>query len=304
MRTSESVVGTLRERGDLWERLPGLVGLRGPVRVLHGALEAAFAALALTETDDDWRVPAGVSLTTLARADYFASFPHWLTVVGHLSDDSAALETIARSSVPADAVVAHGAPVTGALAPAVCYHVYDAFADRTLADTVIVTAQGTCWRHEGARFAPLERGWAFGMREIVCIGSAEAVAGFLARGRRRVLDLAELLGLDAVVAEATDPFFAPTARGKALLQAVQGLKQELLLPHGPDQRLAAASFNSHGAFFGEAFGITLPDGSAAHTACVALGLERWLLAVLCAHGTDPDRWPPIATPPMALHEDG
>ncbi len=303
MQTSESVVRTLRARGELWERLPGLVGLRGPVRALHGALEAAFASLALTETDDDWRVPAGVSLATLARADYFASFPHWLTLAGHLSDDTAALETIARSSAPADAVVAGGAQVTGALAPAVCYHVYDAFADRMLADTVIVTAQGTCWRHEGARFAPLERGWAFGMREIVCIGSAEEVAHFPARGRRRVLELADLLGLDAVVAEATDPFFAPTARGKALLQAVQGLKQELLLPHGPDQRLAAASFNNHGAFFGDAFAITLQGGGPAHTACVALGVERWLLAVLCAHGTDPDRWPPIPTSPLALHED-
>lgn len=303
MQTSETVVRTLRERGELWERVPGLVGLRGPVRALHGALEAAFASLAQAETDDDWRVPAGVSLTTLARADYFASFPHWLTVVGHLGEDASALETIARSSAPADAVVSGGAELSGALAPAVCYHVYDAFADRTLAETVIVTAQGTCWRHEGARLAPLERGWAFGMREVVCIGSAVAVADFLVRGRARVLELASLLGLAAVVAEATDPFFAPTARGKALLQAVQGLKQELLLPHGPGQRLAAASFNNHGAFFGDAFGITLPDGRAAHTACVALGVERWLLAVLCAHGTDPDRWPTIAIPPKALHQD-
>ena len=303
MPSAEAVMRALRARGDVWERVPGLTGLRGPVRALHAALVAEFAVLASAETGEDWLVPAGISLETLARADYFASFPHWLTLAGHLSEVPAELEAIARAVRPAEAAVASGSRIQGALAPAVCYHVYDALADRTVGDETIVTAQGTCWRHEGARLAALERGWAFTMREIVCVGSERVVRDFLARGRAHVTAFAACLGLDAEMATATDPFFAPTGRGKALLQAVKELKQELLLPHGPAQRLAAASFNDHGTFFGEAFAMALPDGTPAHTACVAFGVERWLLAVLCAHGTNPDHWPSLPAAPAPAHAE-
>ena len=55
-------------------------------------------------------------------------------------------------------------------------------------------------------------------------------------------------------------------------------------------RVAASSFNLHDTFFGDAFAITLPGGEAATTACVAFGLERWLLAFLVAHGPDAAGW--------------
>ena len=109
---------------------------------------------------------------------------------------------------------------------------------------------------------------------------------------RRALALAAALGLDGELAEATDPFFAPTARGRALLQRVKGLKQELLLRVG-DERVAAASFNLHERFFGEAFDIRLADDAPAASACVAYGVERWLLAFLVAHGPDPRGWPAL-----------
>ena len=47
-------------------------------------------------------------------------------------------------------------------------------------------------------------------------------------------------------------------------------------------------------FFGDAFDIRLEDGTAAHTACTAFGLERWLLAVLVRHGPDAAAWPHFA----------
>jgi hypothetical protein len=102
----------------------------------------------------------------------------------------------------------------------------------------------------------------------------------------RTTTLAESLGLAARWEAATDPFFAPTARGQALLQQLKGLKRELVvrLPDGRD--LAIASVNDHETYFGERFGIRLPDGGVASTSCVAFGLERWLLALLCTHDTD------------------
>jgi hypothetical protein len=137
------------------------------------------------------------------------------------------------------------------------------------------------------------------MREGVCVGDAAAAEAFRARGARRALDLAEALGIAAQLEEATDPFFAPTARGRRLLQQLKGLKQELLLPVG-DEHVAAASFNQHEQFFGDAFDIRLADGGAAASACVAYGVERWLLAFLAAHGPDARAWP--ALPAESPHD--
>lgn len=236
-------------------------------------------------------VPAALSLETLARAEYFASFPQWLTTASHLSDDEAVLERVAVADDPARvAAAAVGAP-RAALPPAVCYHAYAALADRTLARAATLTAQCTCWRHEGTRTAPLERGWAFTMREAVLIGGDAEVTAFRADGIARAVALAAALGLDGQLVEAADPFFMPTSRGRALLQQMKALKHELVVPIGTDQALAIASFNHHETFFGRAFGIGLGDGTPAASGCVAFGLERWLLAFLCAHGPDPRGWP-------------
>ena len=287
MRSAEDVVGGLLRRGDLWEAAPGLVGLAGEALALYRQLERRIEALAARETTVEWRVPQAITFETLARAEYFASFPQWLTAASHLSDDPATLERVATAPDPAAEARRAVEPPTAALAPALCYHAYAALAGRTLEQPVVLTTQGTCWRHEGERLTPLERGWAFTMREIVCFGTTEEVEEFRQRGMARTTRLARSLGLEPSVELATDPFFAPTARGKELLQRVKSLKHEMLLAVGPQRRIAAASFNHHETFFGRAFDVRLRDGSPASTGCLAFGLERWLLAYLCAHqGSD------------------
>lgn len=301
MRTAEQVVAELRARGELWEPAPGLVGLRGHALDLYERLARLAQDAAESAADDGtghgnacerWRPPAAIALSTLARARYFESFPQWLTLAAHLREDAASLERVARATDPALAASDACAPADAALPPAVCYHVYAALAGRVPSATTYVSAEGTCWRHEGDALRPLARGWAFTMRECVCVGDEESVAAFRARGIERARSLAASLGLDATLEEATDPFFRPTARGRELLQRLKGLKQELRLPVG-DGSVAAASFNLHERFFGDAFDIQLADGSPAASACVAYGIERWLLAFLAAHGTNPRAWPTI-----------
>ncbi|MDQ6829530.1 MAG: hypothetical protein M3081_11740 [Gemmatimonadota bacterium] len=282
MRVAEDVVRCLRERGDLWEVADGLTALTGaPLQLLH-EIEREIAERAVAECGREWRPAAALSLETLARAGYFASFPQWLTMFAHLDGDPCTLERIAESSEPSAEASRHAAPVAGALSPAVCYHAYARLAGRTIEAPTMVTMQGTCWRHERGRFAPLEREWAFTMREMICIGEPRHVESFLARGIAHANALAARFGVVGEIVAATDPFFAPTARGKALLQRVKGLKRELLLPIGGGRSIAAASFNDHESFFGEAFDIRLASGEPAATGCVAFGLERWLLAALTA----------------------
>ncbi|MGH7672804.1 MAG: hypothetical protein ACREMC_07880, partial [Gemmatimonadales bacterium] len=94
MWTPDDVVTALRARSELWEAAPGLVGLRGDALRLYRALEHAIAGLAAAETGDEWLMPAGLGLETLVRAEYFRSFPQWLTAASHLSGDPAVLERV------------------------------------------------------------------------------------------------------------------------------------------------------------------------------------------------------------------
>jgi len=299
MRSSADVVRELRERGDVWEPAPGLIGLRGSSLRLFRAISDRIASLVREETEAELRPPPALPFAVLERASYFDSFPHWLTAAAHLSGDADVLEGIAGDPRPGVRAACSLAPADAALSPALCYHAYDLLADRTLASCpTLLTTRGTCWRREST-FDPLARGWAFTMLEVICLGSSQDVADFRSRWIERVSALARALALAPSVEPATDPFFAPTSRGRELLQRLKGLKHELLLPTGPDAAVAAASFNHHETFFGSAFGIDLPDGSPAASGCVAFGLERWALAFLVAHGADAGRWPDIE--PLELH---
>jgi seryl-tRNA synthetase len=291
MLSPDEVIRRLREQGSLWEVAPGVPGLRGPVVSLLREIEAALANLARAETSNEWCAPAGVSFETLERAGYFASFPQWLTAASHLSGDEAVLQHIATSPSPGKAARSSLAPADVVLPPAVCYNTYAAHANSVIASPIVMTAQGTCWRHEGEGLTALERGWAFTMREIVCLGAQCDVKEFLDRSVERVNTLERVLGIDCELVAASDPFFAPTARGRAALQRIKGLKHELVFQFPDGRPLAIASFNDHELFFGNAFAISLADGSPAWSGCVAFGLERWLMAVLVTHGVEPSGWP-------------
>lgn len=285
MRDAAEVIAQLRSRGELWDGVGGAPALGGETLRRYRRTEARLARMARRHAGEDWRAPAAIGMHTLERAGYFADFPHWLTVAAHLRDDPAALERVARSDQPARAA-AETSVVAAALPPAVCYHVYERLAERTIgAEPLLVTAQGTCWRHEEAS-RPLARGWAFTMREIVCVGTPAQVTGFRRQWMRRALRLARRRGLAPRLVPASDPFFAPTARGRALLQRLRARKHELLLPVGAGDEIAVASFNHHDRFFGERFALRLPDGAPAATGCVAFGLERWLLAELAAGASE------------------
>jgi seryl-tRNA synthetase len=94
------------------------------------------------------------------------------------------------------------------------------------------------------------------------------------------------------VETASDPFFTSAAQGRRLLQSAAALKYELRLSVDPaGHTVAAASFNHHRDHFGRRFDIRLASGAAAHTGCVALGLERWVLAFFAQHGLDERGWP-------------
>ena len=302
MAAVDRAVATLHARGELWQSRPGLVGMRGDLLALFRAVERAIAELVACETVDEWLVPAGIALETLARAGYFDALPRSLTLASHLSDDPDLLQRVADDADPSDAARETAMPADAALAPAACYHAYAALAGTRLAASRRLTVHGTCWRHEGGRLEPLARGWAFTMRELVGVGTDRDVEALRQRGMEAAEGLARSFGLEPVIVEGGEPL-----AGRS--HAARPLEHQLLLPLAERAPIAATSFNHHELHFGEAFDIRLADGSPAATACVAFGIERWVLAILAEHGPDREGWPPAlresaTSPPRTPSRDG
>ena len=145
----------------------------------------------------------------------------------------------------------------------------------------------------------LDRLWEFNVRELVLVGSEDHVADCRRRALPVVGELAQIFDLECRIETASDPFFATVSAARTFWQRAQEVKNEIILtiepgPDGARRELACGSINLHGKFFGDRFDIGASDGATegiAATACVGLGIERWVLAAFSQHGFEPRRWP-------------
>jgi seryl-tRNA synthetase len=280
----------LRDVDGLSCHANGQVTLSGPLLRLERDLEQIFLAWAADCGAVEYRFPPLVEARALDRIDYFHSFPHLATFPVSLPRDDAPIRAFASAQpVGADGAVRLDAlaPVREVLTPAACYPVYVHYQGAHLDAPVLLTTRATCFRRE-AGYQPLARQWAFSMREIVCLGRRDEVVEFVARQRARVDGLARALDLPLRWQDATDSFFDASSNPKCLMQRLAPAKREMIF----DGRLAIGSVNSHRSYFGDAFEITR-GGRAAFSACIAFGIERWILAFLQRFGARASAWPDL-----------
>lgn len=242
MWDAERAVSALRARGELWEVSPGLVGLRGDALQLLRTIEGEIDLIAGAEDTEDW--PAAADDT-----------PH------------AMLQSLA--------------PAADALVPAASYHCYARHAGTTLARRVAVSARGSHRPHGATRRRPSERQHASTTRELIVIGTTDQTRIFLQRSRAATIRLARSLRLDVRVAEPHAPVWKADVAERRR-HGARGVGWHLLAPVARGREVAIATFTDHGEYFGQAFDITLVSGGYASTACVAFGLERWMVALLVA----------------------
>jgi hypothetical protein len=240
-----------------------------PVRTAADAallddIDARVRAIACSMDASEMHYPSLIARGVLERAEYPQAFPHLLLSASRLNCDG---------TVRPGAKLRPRRALTGwCLSPAVCYHAYAELAGRSLERPVTISARGTCFRGE-RETSPGIRQIEFAMREIVFAGPAEWVDAEIERASRRVEALATSFGLRGEWRAAEDPFFLPRAEGKALMQRLLKVKLEYQsLDYGG---LALASVNRHGPFFSRRFQIGAASGDEVHTACVAVGLDRW-----------------------------
>jgi hypothetical protein len=264
--------------------------------------EEEFISLANSFQAVPYRFPNLIPARYLERVNYFRAFPHSLTFATHLREDLEVIDEFAQHAACGQSADGKSvlqtphdsfAPIEALLSPAVCYHLYFALADRPLpGGQVVATAVGNCFRYEAINLTSLERLWNFTMREVIFVGAKEFVLENREIARLRMSQVFEKIGLAYRVESANDPFFIGEFRMQAAFQSAFQLKFEIRarLPF-KDSTLAVGSYNYHQDFFGRNLNITLPDGSPAHTGCVAFGLERIAFAFVAQFGLNPDNWP-------------
>jgi seryl-tRNA synthetase len=238
------------------------------------------------------RFPPVMSRYDLEKSGYLKSFPNLLGCVCALHGSEGEIRAAADRFETGGDWTASLAPADLVLSPAACYPVYPLVARRgpVPAGGLTFDVACDCFRNEPSKH--LDRLRSFRMREYVCIGSPQQVAGFRERWIERAQTMADELGIPAQIAAASDPFFGRTGRVMAVSQLQQSLKFELLTPiRSVEDPTACMSFNCHLDHFGLVWGLRDEVGEIAHTACVAFGMDRLAIALFCQHGLDVQRWP-------------
>jgi seryl-tRNA synthetase len=238
------------------------------------------------------RFPPVMSRALLEKSGYLKSFPHLLGCVSSLTGTEAKIRALVEGRSVGQEWVEGLAATDLVLTPAACYQVYPIIAARgdVSGSGVVVDVESYCFRREAS--SELGRMQAFRMREYVCIGAPQTALAFRETWKARGEELATLLGVPFSLLPASDPFFGRAGKLMAVNQVEQALKFELLIPViSEDAPTACMSFNYHQDHFGSTWGLCTDDGSVAHTACAAFGLDRLTIALFATHGLDLEAWP-------------
>jgi seryl-tRNA synthetase len=247
------------------------------------------------------RFPPVMSRALLEKSGYLKSFPHLLGCVSSLTGTEPKIRALVEGRAAGQEWVECLAATDLVLTPAACYQVYPIIAARgdVPRTGVLVDVESYCFRRETT--SELGRMQAFRMREYVCIGAPETAVAFRESWKARAEELATQLGLPFSLLPASDPFFGRAGKLMAANQVEQALKFELLIPvNSEDAPTACMSFNYHQDHFGSTWGLRTDDGSVAHTACAAFGLDRLTIALFATHGLDLYAWPTLVRQALSL----
>jgi seryl-tRNA synthetase len=280
----------LVEHGLLIETgVPGIFGRSAEFEDTVDRVDRLVTAAGRADNAQTLRFPPVLSRRHFEASGYLKSFPHLVGAVTHFEGGERNHRELLQAVQDGGdwSAAFRAAPLV--LTPAACYPVYPALGGVLPAGGRLIDVMSYCYRHEPSEDPA--RMQMFRMHEHVRAGDAELVRQWRDRWIDRVRDVTSALGLAAVCGAASDPFFGRGGKLLAGSQRDQRLKLEFTAPIASDaQPTAIVSLNYHQDYFGRIFGIDLPDGTPAHTACVGFGLERVALALYRRHGLARGTW--------------
>jgi seryl-tRNA synthetase len=268
-------------------------GAFGRGAVFEDVLERFNDLVTALSKDDGAEVytfPPVIDRTIIEKTDYLDSFPQLAgTVFSFLGKEKEARALSERVHAGQPWGDTQGMTQV-CLNPAACYPVYPVIAGVLPPKGRTITMTNWVYRHEPS--PEPTRMQSFRVREFVRAGEPAAVVAWRGMWLERGLELLTSLGLPAKSSVAADPFFGRVGKMLAESQKSQQLKFEVLVPViSLEQPTAVCSFNYHQDHFGHVFGIKMPGGEDAHTACLGFGLERCVMALFKTHGFVPSEWP-------------
>lgn len=276
----------------------GVYGRSGSFEAVVEGIEGVVTRRGRSQQAEVMRFPPILNRAHYQRLSHIHQFPDLLGSVHVFTGDERQARAMGRAFDAEEDWTQALTPAETMLIPAACYPLYPT-ATGTLSDEGrVVDLRSYVFRHEPSDDPA--RMQIFRQREYVRLGTAEQALEHRNTWRDQSLELLRGLGLDAEVVVANDPFFGRGGRLAAATQREQTLKFEIVVSIAGEEPTAISSSNLHLDYFGQAFGIRTPDGSAAHTACVGFGLERVTLALIKTHGTDPYAWPEGVRQQLAL----
>jgi seryl-tRNA synthetase len=295
------VAPTTAEGGSLLERIlaggllvetsvKGLYGRSAAYQDLTAAVSCVLSRWGTELGATRLHFPPVVARQTFGRTNYVESFPDLMGSVHVFRGRDPEHKELLRRIEDEGDWSALLRPAEVVLGSAACHAVYPLCGDRVPEGGQTFDVSSYCFRHEPSD--QVARMQAFVMHELVYVGEAEGATAHRDRGLARGLALLETLGLPVTAVAASDPFFGRAGAFLAEGQLAGELKIEGVTTLAGDATpTAVMSANCHGDHFGQAFGIECSSGGAAHSSCVAFGVDRVVVALLSRHGLDPATWP-------------
>jgi seryl-tRNA synthetase len=271
----------------------GPLGAFGRGRVFEDVLERLDALILHEARADDVEVmtfPPVIDRAIIEKTGYMDSFPTLCGCIHSFTGTEREAKGVAQRIQSGQPWGEMLAPTDVVLNPAACYPFYPTCAGVIPAQGRHVTMFAWVYRQEPSIEPTRMR--SFRVREFVRVGTPDVCVGWRDLWLQRGLALLKSLQLPARSDVAADPFFGRGGKILAAGQLEQKLKFEVLVPVISEaDPTACSSFNYHQDKFGAAFGIKLPSGDTAHSACLGFGMERVVMALFKTHGPDVESWP-------------
>lgn len=256
---------------------------------LFRAYEQLFLDVAAELGAEERRYPSLIERSLMDRSHYIDWFPQNGFLVDELPHDRKSLAAMRRGEISVDEV-RRSSPYM--LNPAVCFQFYKEFSGQEIGNrTVVVTASGTCFRHEVPWRINSYRLPSFTMREIAFLGSAQAAEEIRTKLMDRIWGIFQDFGFGGRLEIASDPIYHPEDSGLKQHQLLTQSKYELVanLPGGGTSSIG--SFNNMREAMSQQWDITSEAGHPANSGCAAFGVERWIELTLDSYGNDQADWP-------------
>lgn len=265
---------------------------------LQNALDEKLKKLALEHKAKQRKYGSLIPIKSLEKCNYIRLFPQNVYSVTEFPHQLEVLERIRGGENISD----HMRSTKFVLSPAVCFHTYEELSNESLAEPLVLTANGNCFRHEADWRLNSYRNNEFNMREIIYVGEKDFVNRIRGSLIDQVWDFFCELGLQGRVISASDPFFFPEDVEKKQYQLFSKMKYELEIK-AHNKNYAIASFNNVFDTLCREFNIRGVDGDFLHSGCVAFGLDRWVVTLISVYGNELDRWPEAIRNALNLNTD-